>query len=85
MSSPVIDITDLSKSYGRDRGIEHVSLEVEEGEIFGFHRAQRSRQIDNHQDLAEPDLSFRRNSKDHGYGRCQGIEKDQAPYRICPF
>lgn len=36
MSSPVIDITDLSKSYGRDRGIEHVSLQVEEGEIFGF-------------------------------------------------
>ncbi len=36
MSSPVIDIKDLSKNYGRDRGIEHVSLEVEEGDIFGF-------------------------------------------------
>lgn len=36
MSSPVIDIIDLSKSYGSDRGIEHVSLRVEEGEIFGF-------------------------------------------------
>jgi ABC-2 type transport system ATP-binding protein len=36
MSTPIIDITDLSKNYGKDRGIEHVNLEVEEGEIFGF-------------------------------------------------
>jgi len=36
MSTPVIDITGLTKSYGRERGIEDVSLQVEEGEIFGF-------------------------------------------------
>jgi ABC-2 type transport system ATP-binding protein len=36
MSAPIIDITDLSKFYGRARGIEHVNLEIEEGEIFGF-------------------------------------------------
>ncbi len=36
MSSPVIDITDLSKFYGKARGIEHVNLEIGEGEIFGF-------------------------------------------------
>lgn len=36
MSSPIIDITDLSKFYGKDRGIEHVNLEIGEGEIFGF-------------------------------------------------
>jgi ABC-2 type transport system ATP-binding protein len=36
MSEPIIDITDLSKSYGKARGIEHVNLEIEEGEIFGF-------------------------------------------------
>jgi ABC-2 type transport system ATP-binding protein len=36
MIPPVIDITDLSKSYGKARGIDHVSLEVAEGEIFGF-------------------------------------------------
>lgn len=36
MSTPVIDITDLSKFYGKIRGIEHVSLEIGEGEIFGF-------------------------------------------------
>jgi ABC-2 type transport system ATP-binding protein len=36
MNAPVIDIKDLSKSYGRVRGIEHVNLEIGEGEIFGF-------------------------------------------------
>lgn len=36
MSKPIIDITDLSKFYGNARGIEHVDLEIEEGEIFGF-------------------------------------------------
>jgi ABC-2 type transport system ATP-binding protein len=36
MSAPVIDITDLTKFYGKARGIEHVSLEIGEGEIFGF-------------------------------------------------
>ena len=36
MSTPVIDITGLTKSYGRERGIEDVCLQVEEGEIFGF-------------------------------------------------
>jgi ABC-2 type transport system ATP-binding protein len=36
MSVPVIDITDLSKFYGKARGIELVNLEINEGEIFGF-------------------------------------------------
>lgn len=36
MSEPIIDIKDLSKFYGTARGIEHVNLEIEEGEIFGF-------------------------------------------------
>jgi len=36
MSKPIIDITDLSKFYGKARGIEHVNLEIGEGEIFGF-------------------------------------------------
>jgi ABC-2 type transport system ATP-binding protein len=36
MNVPVIDITDLSKFYGKARGIEHVNLEIGEGEIFGF-------------------------------------------------
>jgi ABC-2 type transport system ATP-binding protein len=36
MSVPVIDITDLSKVYGKARGIDNVNLEINEGEIFGF-------------------------------------------------
>ncbi len=36
MASPVIEINDLSKFYGKSRGIEHVNLEITEGEIFGF-------------------------------------------------
>ena len=36
MSTPIIDITDLSKFYGKTRGIEHVDLQIWEGEIFGF-------------------------------------------------
>jgi ABC-2 type transport system ATP-binding protein len=36
MSTPVIETTDLSKFYGKIRGIEHVNLEIDEGEIFGF-------------------------------------------------
>ena len=33
---PVIETTNLSKYYGKARGIVDVSLQVEEGEIFGF-------------------------------------------------
>lgn len=36
MSTPAIHITDLTKRYGKDRGIEKINLQVEEGEIFGF-------------------------------------------------
>ncbi|MHC1732645.1 MAG: ATP-binding cassette domain-containing protein [Bacteroidales bacterium] len=36
MSNPAIQITDLTKRYGKDRGIENINLQVEEGEIFGF-------------------------------------------------
>jgi len=36
MSAPIIEIRDLTKTYGRDRGIEHVDLDVEEGDVFGF-------------------------------------------------
>lgn len=32
----VIEIKELTKYYGKNRGIENVSLNVEEGEIFGF-------------------------------------------------
>src|SRR4051812_4344247 len=32
----IIAINDLTKSYGRSRGVKDVTLGVEEGEIFGF-------------------------------------------------
>jgi ABC-2 type transport system ATP-binding protein len=36
MSTPIISISDLSKYYGKARGIEKVNLQVNEGEVFGF-------------------------------------------------
>ena len=36
MTSPVIRIENLSKYYGKHRGIEDVSFEVDRGEIFGY-------------------------------------------------
>ena len=36
MSIQVIDITGLSKTYGKARGIENINLSINEGEIFGF-------------------------------------------------
>jgi len=36
MGKPIIDITNLTKFYGKARGIEQINLEVGEGEIFGF-------------------------------------------------
>jgi ABC-2 type transport system ATP-binding protein len=36
MNQPVIEIHELTKQYGKDRGIDHVNLEIREGEIFGF-------------------------------------------------
>jgi ABC-2 type transport system ATP-binding protein len=36
MNTPIIDIADLSKFYGKARGIEDINLEINEGEIFGF-------------------------------------------------
>ena len=36
MSSPVIETSGLTKYYGKVRGIENISLSIDEGEIFGF-------------------------------------------------
>jgi ABC-2 type transport system ATP-binding protein len=36
MNGSVIDITDLTKFYGKSRGIENVNLEIGRGEVFGF-------------------------------------------------
>lgn len=34
--STIIEIKDLTKMYGKHRGIEHIDLTIEKGEIFGF-------------------------------------------------
>jgi len=36
VSQPIIEISDLSVYYGRQRGIRDLNLTVEQGEIFGF-------------------------------------------------
>lgn len=36
MNEPIIDIINLSKFYGKTRGIENVNLEIGRGEVFGF-------------------------------------------------
>ena len=36
MSTNVIEINQLSKYYGKQRGIEDVTFSVKQGEIFGF-------------------------------------------------
>lgn len=36
MNEPIIDITGLSKFYGKARGIEKISIEIGKGEVFGF-------------------------------------------------
>ena len=32
----IIEVRELTKSYGRSRGIDHLSLSVAPGDIFGF-------------------------------------------------
>ncbi len=34
--SSVVEIKNLTKSYGKNRGVENVALSIEEGDIFGF-------------------------------------------------
>jgi ABC-2 type transport system ATP-binding protein len=36
MNEAIIEVKDLTKFYGKARGIEHLNLEIGEGEIFGF-------------------------------------------------
>lgn len=36
MSEPIIILDELTKCYGKHRGIEHISFSVNRGEVFGF-------------------------------------------------
>ena len=36
MSKNILEIQNLTKYYGKIKGVENLSLKLEEGEIFGF-------------------------------------------------
>ena len=36
MSKKVIEVSDLTKKFGSFTAVDHISFNVEEGEIFGF-------------------------------------------------
>jgi len=36
MKTPMLEIRDLTKYYGKIKGVENLSLELREGEAFGF-------------------------------------------------
>src|SRR5574344_230201 len=36
MGKSILEIQDLTKYYGKIKGVENISLKLEEGEIFGF-------------------------------------------------
>ena len=36
LKKPVIKLKNLTKSYGKNRGVENISLSLDEGEVFGF-------------------------------------------------
>lgn len=36
MNNPVIQISSLTRSFGKNKAVDHLSLQVNEGEIFGF-------------------------------------------------
>jgi len=71
--SVVLEIKNLSKNYGKNKGIENVSLQVETGEIFGFigpNGAGKSTTIRTVMGLIRPDAGqislFGENSLIHG-------------------
>ena len=46
-----IKITNLTKSYGKSRGIKNINLEIKEGEIW-FYRAKWSRKVNDNKNFA---------------------------------
>ena len=47
MSREILEIRNLTKYYGQIRGVENLSLKLEEGEIFGFIGPNGARKINN--------------------------------------
>jgi ABC-2 type transport system ATP-binding protein len=56
----IIEIQNLTKFYGKSRGIIDVSFDVKEGEIFGFYRPERGRKIHHDPHAARPHLPHQR-------------------------
>ena len=52
--TPVIRTEQLTKSYGQQRGIIDVDLDVEAGEVFGFLGPNGAGQDDDHPDRPRP-------------------------------
>ena len=47
MEKNILEIQNLTKYYGKIRGVENLSLKLEEGEIFGFIGPNGARKINN--------------------------------------
>ena len=47
MGKSILEIQNLTKYYGKIRGVENLSLKLEEGEIFGFIGTNGARKINN--------------------------------------
>ena len=45
MKKTILEIQNLTKYYGKIRGVENLSLKLEEGEIFGFIGPNGARKI----------------------------------------
>jgi ABC-2 type transport system ATP-binding protein len=85
MNTPAIQITDLTKRYGKDRGIEKITLQVEEGEIFGFIGPNGAGKFNHHPGIAEPPVSFIRKRTDNGSRHSKGFQKDKGTDRLHPL
>lgn len=47
MGKNILEIQNLTKYYGKIRGVEDLSLKLEEGEIFGFIGPNGARKVNN--------------------------------------
>ena len=47
MGKNILEIQNLTKYYGKIRGVENLSFKLEEGEIFGFIGPNGARKINN--------------------------------------
>lgn len=82
MSTNVIEINQLSKYYGKQRGIEDVTFSVKQGEILGFIGPQRSREVNNYPHTSCADLSHLWNGNNFWERLHQGSPCYRTGYRL---